>query len=192
MWDNSQHLLVIRPLVVPGDMLLLASEDLLLDVLLVIIFNVPFEGSSDIWEIVLADQFHPVLLPNRVAFAVGFGSVAENSSFVESTVEPTDDCGCRVPNDKLFLLVDFVTDITFSSLDENDFSDLIKFFEKHCVSILLSWLKVLEELEHELSILLIIHIVVVAVIWVKVSVVVMGIFIALWDPKEPHEQLLEV
>jgi hypothetical protein len=64
MWDNSQHLLVIRPLVVPGDVLFLASEHLLLDVLLIIIFNVPFEGSSDIWEIVLTDQFHPVLLPD--------------------------------------------------------------------------------------------------------------------------------
>jgi hypothetical protein len=172
--------------------LLFASKDLLLNVLHIVFLYIFFEGYRNVRVCIFVHQISPVLFPDTISLTMGLSSVAEDGSLVESAVVTSNYCSSGVSDDKLLLLVDLVSYVTFTSLNENDFSDLIKFFEKHCVSILLSWLKVLEELEHELSILLIIHIVVVAVIWVKVAVIVMGFFVALWDPKEPHEQLLEV
>ena len=127
--DDCQHLLVVSSFVVSSDVLLFAVKNLILNVLDVVVFDVHFKCRSNAREFFLVYKFRPVLLSDRVSLAVGLSSIAENGSFVKSAVESTDDCGSGIPDDELFPLVDFVTDITLTLLNENDLSDLVKLFK---------------------------------------------------------------
>lgn len=168
-------------------MLLLAVQNLVLDVGQVVILHILLKDLADVRELELIHKLHPVGASDAVSLALRVGLVAEDSSLVEGAVEGSYNGTLGVSNHILLLLVDLVSNITLTSLDEDNLVDLVQLLEENGAGILLSWLKVLEKFEHEESVLLIIPVVVVMVSWVFESLLVV-----LWDPEESLEDLAEV
>jgi hypothetical protein len=167
--------------------LLLAVQNLVLDVRQVVMLHILLEDLRDVGVLILIDEGDPVGSSDAVAFALGVGLVAEYSPLVKGAVESSNNRGFIVSDHVLLLLVDLVSDISLSSLNEDDLVDLIKLLEKDGSGILMPWLKELEQLEHEESILLVIPVVVVMVPWIlERSIIVLG------DAEESLEALAEV
>lgn len=129
----------------------------------------------------------PVGTSDAVTFAFRVSLVAEDSSLIEGAVKCPHNSALGVSDHILLLLIDLISNVALTSLDENDLIDLIKLLKENSSSILLSWFQVLEELEHEESILLVTPVIVVMVPWVLERNV-----IVLRDSEESLEDLAEV
>ena len=106
-------------------MLFLAIQNLVFDVGEIVVLHILFQDLTDVRELIFVDQLNPVGTSNTVSFALRVSLVAEDSSLVEGAVECSHYSALGVSDDILLLLVDLVSDITFSSFDEDDLVDLI-------------------------------------------------------------------
>ena len=107
------------------DVFLLAFQHLVFDIGQVVILNIFLQGLADVWVLSLVCELDPIRSPNAVSFALRIGFVTENSSLVECAIKCSNNGTLGVSNHILLLLVDLVTDIALSSLNENDLIDLI-------------------------------------------------------------------
>jgi hypothetical protein len=168
-------------------MLLLAVQNLVLDIGQIVILHIFLEDLADVWILIFINELHPIGASDTVTFALGVGFVAKDGPLVEGAVESSNNSALSVSDNILLLLVDFVSNVALSSLDKDNFVDLIQFLEQDSSSILLSWLQVLEELEHEESIFLVAPVIVIMVPWV-----LEGNVIVLRNSEESLEDLAEV
>ena len=125
-------------------MLFLAVQNFVLNVCKVVIFYILFQDLADVGELILVNKLNPVGASDAVTFALRVGLVAEDSSLIEGAVECSYNSALSVSDHILLLLIDLISNVALSSLDENNFVDLVKLLEENSSSILLSWLQVLK------------------------------------------------
>jgi hypothetical protein len=102
---------------------------------------------------VVLHQLMPVGLSDRISKHLGGSGVDEAGSLVEVDSIGTNHTVISVLEAKLLLLIDFITNIDCSFVNENYFSHLIKFINQDCVLWLISGLKLHKHAHHEVSVL---------------------------------------
>lgn len=151
--QDGLNLLVVKSLGDSKQILVFLSKYFVLDVVFVIPLDVFLNDITYVWG--TSQDLHPIDLSDHEALTIGLGKVAENGSDVKGAVECTDKGLIGIPNHELLPLVDFIADINLTKLNENDFVDVVQLFENHLVFEHLSWLKLLEDLHHEIAIVLV-------------------------------------
>jgi len=137
--NDSQHLLVVRSLLVLQNVLFLAVQNLVLNVSQIVIFNILLQDLANIRELILVNKLNPVGSSDAVTFALRVSLVAEDSSLIEGAVKCSDNSALGVSDHILLLLIDLISNVALTSLDENNFINLVKLLEQNSSSILLSW-----------------------------------------------------
>lgn len=95
----------------------------------------------------------PILLPDDVPFAGDVCLVDEEASLVEAGFKATNDRLSWESHFEMDLFVDFVSDIIEAFFNENDFVYVIQFGEEELPLVVMHWLKILKNLDHEVLVL---------------------------------------
>ena len=134
-----------------NDVFLLELHDRLSDLGNVLVKNFPLQDGEELWVVI--HNGLPVRLANGVALAFGVGTVDEDLTLVKANVEGTDHCVLAKTQLELFSFVYFVSNVVFTLLDEEDFVNFIKLNVDNLSLRENSWLKRLQNVNHEVLIL---------------------------------------
>jgi len=102
---------------------------------------------------VIRFELPPVLLSDDVSFASNVGLVDEQTSLIKACFESTDYRLAWESHFKMDLFVNFVADVVKAFFDENDFVNVIKLREEEFSLVVVDWLQILENLDHEVLVL---------------------------------------
>ena len=117
------------------------------DICNVLVQDLSLEDSKELW-VFIHDSF-PFAFSDGVSFALSFGLVDEDLSFVEADVECSNYCSCTHSHLESLLLVDFVTDVVFSLFDKQDLIDFIQLNVNSLLPLKDPWFKAFEYLDHK-------------------------------------------
>lgn len=109
------------------------------------------DRAIQLWMLVL--QCSPILLSDDVATACCESLVNKEAPLVKASFKPTDHSLARVSHFEMNLLIDFITDIVEPMLDENDLIDVIQLCEEKLGFIIMNWLQILQDFDHEFLVL---------------------------------------
>ena len=141
--------------------------------------SLSFDGAVELRVVIF--QGSPVLLSDDVAAAGGEGLVNKETSFIKASFKPTDHSLAWVSHFKMDLLIDFITNIVEPVLNKDDLVDVIQFREEESCFVVVHWLKILKNVNHELLVLEIGPGVITVSVWVLI----------IWNAKVTSELLKE-
>jgi len=137
------------------------------------------DGAIELRMIIL--EWSPILLSDHVASTCSKGLVNKKTPFIKTSFKTTNHCLSRISHFKMNLLIDFISNIVEPVLYENNLVNVIQFRkEKRCL-VIVHWLQILQNFDHELLVLEISPSVITVSIWTLV----------IWNAEVPPEVLKE-
>ena len=123
----------------------------------IIVLEFYFHAPCEIWIFLL--EFEPRSFANGISGALWRCTVYVYISFVEAEIEGADDCPWSKSHSKEFFIVDFKSDIVGSSLYEIKFINCLQIIINYLLWLESSDLQFQEQLNHEISIFIIVPLV---------------------------------
>ena len=135
-------------------MVVLDFQEWFLDLMLVDLSTVLDDDSCDFWEIV--HDGVPVGFSDAVTAAVCLTLVNKHCSHIVTTIVCSNHYAIFIPNDVLFLLVDFITNVNPAVRNKDYLAHFLKLFKQNMALLFHSWLEISQDFHHEFSVLLVI------------------------------------
>lgn len=115
----------------------------------------------NVFKLVLIQNILPIFFAERESGTDGVRLVDVLGADIEGTTVGCHDDVLLLAEDKILLSVDLKADVNLTPVEVMDLAKVVKLIVEDHLSFLLSWLKLAEDLGHELSILLVVPAVVI-------------------------------
>ena len=144
-------MVVIRPVFESGHVLFFLEHQWLSDIVHVNGEESSFHQFVEVLEVLF--ELHQWLLLESIGLNLNFASVDEAGLLEEEAVEASDDGSWREMKLHLLSFIKLISAKNGALLDKGNLEDFIKFVMKRVSWMVLSWLKILEKLDHVFGIL---------------------------------------